>query len=177
MKTQHSTLVEQMAGRLREARIAAGYKTLSAFSMKNGIPLSTYCQYEMGKRCLGAEIIVDYSRLLNIDPGWLLTGENPRIDCYSQSKNNLQPIKNGPSWVDVSLLKEIFKFLLPVLNDQSLKFEPEEILDFYFDIYNNLIQTSTDEKDRRIIIEMLVNSLLQVASKNKNNKYKVATAV
>lgn len=56
-------------------RIAAGYRTARDFIRAHGIPVSTYSQHERGERALTLENMAYYSKILKIDPAWLMTGK------------------------------------------------------------------------------------------------------
>lgn len=79
---------EQIAQRLRRARIAAGYRTQTEFSDKNGISQSTYHTHESGTKGLKRDIAQTYARILRIRLAWLLTGEEP----MSLGDRPLEPI-------------------------------------------------------------------------------------
>jgi transcriptional regulator with XRE-family HTH domain len=61
--------------RLREARVAAGYKTAAEFAAKHGIPQPTYANHENDGRGIKIAVANKYAKALgNIDAAWLLHG-------------------------------------------------------------------------------------------------------
>jgi len=65
---------QTLASRLKEARIARGYRTAKQFSDTHGFKQSTYSTHEKGTRVPLREIILAYSAALNVSIDWLLTG-------------------------------------------------------------------------------------------------------
>lgn len=72
---------ETPADRLKEARVARGFRTAKQFSDTHGIPQPTYSTHESGSRKLTRDAALRYASLLNISVEWLLTGngEGPHI--------------------------------------------------------------------------------------------------
>jgi DNA-binding XRE family transcriptional regulator len=70
------------AERLREARIAAGYKSAAAFAQTAGIKIATYQHHENGTREFQWEAARDYERMLDLKPGTLLYGAE--VTAYAQ---------------------------------------------------------------------------------------------
>ena len=56
--------------RLREARLAAGYKTAKEFSDKHGYPQATYIQHELGNRSQH-KMLQQYADNLGVTVAWL----------------------------------------------------------------------------------------------------------
>lgn len=65
----------EMAQRLKQARIAAGYKTGSEFSKRNGLAETTYHHHENGRRQISNENAKVYAKLLQVSIGHLLYGD------------------------------------------------------------------------------------------------------
>lgn len=66
-------------GRLKLARVAAGYPTAKSFADALRVPQPTYALHEAGKRGLSRDVAVRYAQALgNCDPEWLLTGSGRR---------------------------------------------------------------------------------------------------
>lgn len=63
-----------VAGRLKLARIAAGYRTAKSFAEKHQIPQPTYALHESGKRDLTNKVAERYAQLLGVTIEWLLFG-------------------------------------------------------------------------------------------------------
>ena len=67
--------LESIGSRLRHARLAAGYKTQAKFSLIAGVDKTTYNAHEKGRTGIPISTASRYSKLLNCDLAWLLTGE------------------------------------------------------------------------------------------------------
>ncbi len=65
--------------RLRQARLAAGFKTARAFAETCHLAQSTYSQYETGKRAFNADILTWLCIELQMDAHWLLFGREPMV--------------------------------------------------------------------------------------------------
>lgn len=66
---------KNLGSRIKEARKRAAL-TQEKLAKKLGIAYPTLNKYEKGHRTPDAELLGRMSRLLNCDPGWLLTGED-----------------------------------------------------------------------------------------------------
>ena len=67
--------LREIARRLREARLAAGFKTAKQFADTHRIPQPTYAMHEGGQRGLRRDVAATYARLLDVSVEWLLTGK------------------------------------------------------------------------------------------------------
>lgn len=65
---------QEIANRLRLARIEAGYKTALEFSSKYGFKQSTYSTHEAGTRGIPRDTMLDYEEKLGKQPGYLISG-------------------------------------------------------------------------------------------------------
>lgn len=164
-----ASLSEQIGLRLISARKAAGFKTAKAFASVHHIPYTTYSQHEAGKRSTQVDILIQYSQLLGVDPGWLLTGKGKpqdnahHCDLLGESERaSLRPIGKSIALVDVALFIKIFKSMTTLFTDGSVKISNGEIIeDYYIDMYNVLVATSGSATELEAILDLLVNSLKQ----------------
>lgn len=152
------TITKQIAKRLREARLKAGFKSLKDFTVLNSIPLSTYSQHETGKRAINAELILIYSELLDINPDWLLTGNNQNLETTEMQAKEL--------------LKIIFLETESLFYDNSIKLSYRELIDYCFDIYNVVSPLTINIEEKKNIIKLSINSIQLGTLPNliKNNK-------
>ncbi|MFT3741398.1 MAG: helix-turn-helix transcriptional regulator [Gammaproteobacteria bacterium] len=164
------SLAQAIGGRLKLLRQRAGFTAVKDFAMTCDIPESTYYQYETGKRAIPLETLLKYSELFKVNIEWLLTGQGPKEknakETEARHPDQLSPIKNRIELVDVHLLQNIFKALVPLLKDHAIALEASDYSEFYIDIYNNIINLSATSKEQELIMDMLVNSLLQFSRKN-----------
>ncbi len=66
-----------IAARLKQARLAAGFRTQKAFWSAFGLPQATYSAHESSGRGLKRSVARDYCARLGIRLAWLLDGEGP----------------------------------------------------------------------------------------------------
>lgn len=78
LETPQYKLKSKICERLKRARQEAGYATAKSFSERNNVKISTYALHEAGTRSMSFEIIEHYSKLLDINASWLLTGIGPK---------------------------------------------------------------------------------------------------
>ena len=64
-----------VAARLKQARIAAGFKTAKQFADTHSIPQPTFALHESGRRGLTREVATAYAGWLGVSVEWLLTGK------------------------------------------------------------------------------------------------------
>ncbi|EKD71595.1 MAG: hypothetical protein ACD_46C00151G0002 [uncultured bacterium] len=165
-----TSLVNEIASRLKSARKAAGYKSAKDFAIKQNMPVSTYSQHETGKRSINAELIISYSSELQINPSWLLTGiDDPQaVDLDSQTtrgQNKLtsflekreQPDKYG--FVDFNLLKKVLLAIAPLLNDASIKLSYQELIDYCLEVYGIVSTLTINFSEKEKIINLTISSL------------------
>lgn len=177
-------LSEQIGLRLRIARRAANYRSARSFAFKHNIPESTYSQHETGKRALNSEVLVRYSKLLNIDIGWLLTGEGAicphqiKDELISSEMQNLKnyldgsintipPIKDRIALVDMDLFFDILRAIAVTFSNDKIRVGYEELLEFCIKVYNNVVSSAANEKSRKAFIEFSISSLKHGINKKK----------
>ncbi len=185
-----SKLSEQIGLRLRAARRAANFRSARTFAFQNEIPESTYSQHETGKRALSPEMLLNYSQLLNVDPGWLLTGDGSpylmqgqdqeREQLISQEMQNLRnfldgsmykipPIKGRIALIDMELFLDVLRAIAVSFSNDKISVSYEDLIDFCIDIYNNVVTTSVNEKNRKSMINLSISSLKRGMRKNKDS--------
>lgn len=170
---------QNIAVRLKIARIASGFKTSKDFAEKQAIALSTYCQHETGKRPLSIEQLFFYAELTGVEPTWLLTGDgNPcsnsdnkhkeqtilqeqeKLGCSGELAVNAIPLvsdQNRFSYVNMKLFKMIILNSLPFIQNISDAHIPETI-DFCFELYNRIITLDAKDEERIKVIKIGLKS-------------------
>lgn len=165
--------------RLKIARIASGYHTSKEFAELNGIPLTTYCQLETGKRAMTIESLFNYSTWLNIEPSWLLTGQgNPcgefgdkdleqkilaRQETLGRSghlETSAIPtisLHNKYSNINIEIFKKVLHDLLPLLKDLPNS-NTDDVIDFCFELYNRIVTTDVEDDERGKLIKICLES-------------------
>lgn len=69
--------MSEMANRLRDARVQAGYSSASAAARAHGWKTSTYIAHENGQNDFGSEQAQEYARAFKTEAEWLVWGRNP----------------------------------------------------------------------------------------------------
>jgi transcriptional regulator with XRE-family HTH domain len=68
-------MADGIGGRLKEARTAAGRKSMRSAAESLGMPLPTYNKHENGERNPGPEECIAYGREFGVNPAWLMFGD------------------------------------------------------------------------------------------------------
>jgi len=173
-----SSLSPHIAKRLRAIRKTTG-KSARAFAKEHCIPESTYSQHETGKRSLTIEILMHYSHLLNVHPGWLVTGKGePYLSSTKNKKMTLtldQELKklgkiiafpNNQQYAALDQLAKIntdlFTDILHSIGSHSskkgVKLDYENLLKFCMSTYKNIIN-SVDKQKKSEIIQLNLSSI------------------
>lgn len=120
-------MANSIAGRLKFARIKAGFSSAAEFANKYSISYITYSQHESGKRNLSPELILKYADHTNVDASWLLTGQEPNINkkegglqLSDNVDNNLPPIDANSLW---DIYSEINKLIMELNLNVAEKFK------------------------------------------------------
>ncbi len=66
---------KEIAERLKQARIAAGYVSAEEFSEKNNLSIKEYLLHEEGIVVIRASHALHYCSLLNVSIQWLMLGK------------------------------------------------------------------------------------------------------
>jgi DNA-binding transcriptional regulator YiaG len=68
-----SSPLQAIGERLREVR---GAKTKAEFAAALGLHVNSLSNYEKGERAIDATVILSLVEVYNVNPSWLITGEN-----------------------------------------------------------------------------------------------------
>lgn len=188
-------LINDISKRLKISRIAAGYPTSKDFTEKHSIPSTTYWQHENGKRALTIENLFNYASIINIEPSWLLTGQgNPCSEfgdkdieqkileeqeklgqCGEINASAIPTLStdNKYSSINVIVFKKILQELIPLLKSLPTS-KTEEVIDFCFELYNRIVATNVENKERTKLIKICLESFfsglgLRVADETLEN--------
>lgn len=166
-----SNSAKSIGSRLRFARKSAGFNTARDFAQRHEIPESTYSQRETGKRPLSIEHVIEYSQVLGVDAGWLLTGKGearssqPRVvSDATEAPATVTPLereimRERVSMVNMPLFCDILEQILTISNDPEVELTDAELIEFAVDIYNSIVTTSADDPSRQAMIRLSVTSL------------------
>jgi transcriptional regulator with XRE-family HTH domain len=181
-----SKITEQIGLRLRAARRAAHFRSARTFAAQHTIPESTYSQHETGKRALNPDMLLRYSELLGINPGWLLTGEGMpyslkdkefdedsiyqkimHLKNYINISINAIPVqKDQQIGINEQLFNEIFRELTRSFAASKMSLTCKECVDFCAEVYNNVVASSIAQKNHRAVINLSIASLKRGIKKN-----------
>ena len=92
--------MEDIADRLRHARIGAGFKTAADAAHYLSIATPTYASHENGSRGITVEKAEVYARAFKVAPEWLLYGRGPLPSGGTRQDNAPPPAPN-----DIDLVK------------------------------------------------------------------------
>ena len=173
-------ITQNIAVRLKIARIASGFKTSKDFAEKYAIALSTYCQHETGKRPLSIEQLFYYAELTGVEPVWLLTGngnpcsnpdnkqmeqtilqEQEKFGCSGELVANAIPLVSDQdrfSYVNMKLFKMIILDSIPLIKNIA-DAHIAEAVDFCFELYNRIITLDAKDEERIKVIKIGLKSL------------------
>ena len=147
---------KEIANRLKQARVKAGFNTAKAFAQTLRIPLSTYTKHENGQRNINYDVLQKYAKILKANITWLLTGNNKD----RQSIN----MENHP--IDTELLEYILNRVYKISQGKTHKNEFKNMIKIAVSIYESVIKLIEDNSSQRQIAETLINTLLKTTNIN-----------
>lgn len=172
-------LKKAIANRLRAARKAAGYKTSSEAASSFNLPISTYSQYELAKRSINLEILLQFSQKLQINPFWLFTGKGDPYAKYDDGMPEtildkdiaLQKNEDNKNYqyIDLFLLKKILFIIEDVVFDKSVGLSYQELIEYCFEVYNIVAHLTAPLAEKEKIINLTISSIKRVKEKNRKN--------
>lgn len=172
----------RIAARLSAAR-KVHHDSARSFALANDLPVTTYSQHETGKRALSVSGLLEYGERLQVNPSWLLTGkglpypnDEQAIERQARLYNFLDErdqgelydieqaflIKGEVAEVDVGLLKVIFEKIIAV--SALIAVKEKDLVEFSFDTYNSVVQTSASFEDKVLMVDLSIQSLVRGAS-------------
>lgn len=83
--------MKDMATRLRQARIEAGYSAASQAARAHGWRVSTYIAHENGQNQYDAAQAQEYAKAFKTEAEWLLLGRKPLISDIEHELKQLPP--------------------------------------------------------------------------------------
>ncbi len=159
-----------IANRLKYARIKAGFKSARAFAHQNRIPYVTYSQHEAGKRGLSPEIIIKYSCHLRVNSAWLLTGQDDTQDTYASKSDkeneNYQTV--SPPEINANLLGDIFAEVNNLLTSLNINMPDKNKIQLSVELYQALLSKQNGIYSKFDILKHVVDAVKKI------NLYSVA---
>lgn len=171
----------RIAARLSAAR-KVYHDSARSFAIANNLPVTTYSQHETGKRALSVSGLLEYGSWLRVNPSWLLTGkglpypnDEQAIERQAQLYNFLDErdqselydveqafiIKGEVAEVEVALLRVVMEKIVGISN--LITITESELIDFAFDTYNSVAQTSATFEDKVLMVDLSIQSLARGA--------------
>lgn len=169
----------RIAARLSAAR-KVHHDSARSFAIVNNLPVTTYSQHETGKRALSVSGLLEYSGWLKVNPSWLLTGkglpypnDEQAIEWQAQLYNFLDErdqgelydieqaflIKGEVAEIDVGLLKVVLEKIVGISGLTTVT--GQDLIEFSFDTYNSVVQTSASFEDKVLMIDLSIQSLVR----------------
>lgn len=186
------TLAKEVGARLRQARLDAGYKTISDFISKHPLPKSTYNQYEIGARSLSIESAIKFAQLFKTNLIWLITGKGSQyysddeiiekipepiseLEFLSIVKSekklpaaNYKAVKKKIFEQDIHLLASIFSKVLNCYQIKARDINLNHVSEIALGIYFDSIRASKSKEELRNIIDTSISTLSRTISCKKN---------
>lgn len=135
--------------RLKQARIAKGFRRAKDAATYYGWSYTSYAQHEDGKRGL-SRAASRYAKAFGVSEAWLLTGE-PRA-APPEVKGTLTPVGNDGDyapvigkvqagvWADVEYLEDVPVAVLPVVRDSRFPSRPHVVYEVVGDSYDKYVR-------------------------------------
>ncbi len=171
MKKNNFEVSSTVFQRLKEARINAGYKSALSFAKKHNIPFTSYRNHENGHRGISIEQAIVYSKLLNIHPAWLMTGEDYSGVTHKDllSEEDIEKVASHLASdkfdIDTELQKFLFETALSLSPYLKSRLDKDYAIRLLIHTYKICItkNVSTDERLRvaKVSVEPLI-SMFQV---------------
>jgi transcriptional regulator with XRE-family HTH domain len=129
--------------RLRAARKAAGFKTLTAFFTAHKISRSTYHHHETGSRNIDEATLKKYAKLLKVDYDWLATGEGSpyktrfdetRAKFFAGETLNIKSTMKKSPLISEKLMAAVLKAIMTANKKLSTEAFAEAITSIYSDV-------------------------------------------
>ena len=171
----------RIAARLSAAR-KVHHDSARSFAIANNLPVTTYSQHETGKRALSVSGLLEYGGWLQVNPSWLLTGrglpypnDEQAIERQARLYNFLDErdqgelydveqaflIKGEVAEVDVGLLRVVLEKIVGI--SSSIAVAEKDLIEFSFDTYNSVVQTSASFEDKVLMVDLSIQSLVRGA--------------
>lgn len=148
----------RLGARLRAARKAAGFKTSKAFLKKYKVPASTYSQHESGARTPDDKALQFYSKLFDVNFGWLKSGKGQPFHKATLIKSNV--LKE--ELIDLTTLKKTIKKTSIEINQKLLTKILYEIINYHHSIIS--------DRSLSIMIKDAVKIYTDIINKDDNHK-------
>lgn len=141
-------------GRLRWARIRAGYKSAAKFAEAFGITEVTYRAHESGVNGIRAKVAQHYGPLLGISWSWLLSGSGSPDD-----KDAL---------FDRAAMKDAIAGVVGALKREKIELDPAALADLVLFVYDDLLERAagSDEQAQTrgpSIVSAMASNIIRVA--------------
>ncbi len=82
---------EEIATRLKQARINAGFESVENFCQKNGLAMPQYSAHEDGSKSLKASQAMQYCKLLRVSLHWLILGDDNLKPLHRKKRESSGP--------------------------------------------------------------------------------------
>ncbi len=156
----HMLNQKEIASRLKLARLKRGYRSARSFSKQNKLAESTYAQHESGKRKLNTTTLLNYSKKLSINPGWILTGQEPILLDQEKLEDD-----NTTRYIvaNVPVISIMLKTLIPYITNGQITTQKD---------FKRILCTLYTETDQyNFDINMIKDTLSRIITATNSTEY------
>ncbi len=165
MKTQLKT-------RLKAARLAAGYKSLSSMCEEHHLHKSNYSQHESGSVAPREQVLKKYCELFDVNFEWLKDGAGLPYDDVISDNNKSHKILNEVEILQESirsaaqplaepLLLAIIKETLKHLEHTAKQPSPDEVAEIIVGIYKDIVTSEADPEIQELMVLPAVSASIR----------------
>jgi hypothetical protein len=129
--------------RLKTARQAMGYVSARSFALKFGFKYTSYLHHELNEKRPSVETLARYANCLQINLGWLITGEGTptRMDANQKAMEQFIPDSNATLHMEQSDIRIDFaKFTLIFFELVRYEFSADKCFRQAIELYNDWLE-------------------------------------
>ncbi len=163
----------QLKTRLKAARRAAGYQSLSQFCKEHHLHKSSYSQHESGNTVPRDTILQKYCHIFDVNFDWLKHGKgspylsstgssDKKIKLYDEIKSIEQSLQASPQPLQETLLSGVITLTLEKLEASSKSLTPETIAELIIGIYTEIVSSESDPEIQTLMVPPTVAACIRI---------------
>lgn len=163
----------QLNTRLKAARRAAGYQSLSQFCKEHQLHKSSYSQHESGNTVPRDSILQKYCDIFEVNFDWLKHGKgSPYISAVDTPDKNLklldeikaieQSLQTAPQPLQKILLMDIIRLTLEKVTTNSKNLTPEATAELIIGVYSEIVSSESDPEIQKLMVPPAVAACLRL---------------